>query len=267
MTFYKTKQVELILGDCIEEMKNINDQTIDVIFADPPYFLSSNGITCQNGQMVSVNKGDWDRQVSLVEKHTFNLSWIKECYRLLKKDGTIWVSGTYHNIYSIGMALEETGFEIINNITWQKTNPPPNLSCRYFVHSTETILWAKKKGSKHYFNYELMKSLNGGKQHKDVWISPIISKKEKSYGKHPTQKPQWLIEKILQASSKEGDVVLDPFNGSGTTGVAAVSLNRAYVGIETDEEYLSLTLRRLNVIERKVRTLFDLEEKNDKTTE
>ena len=160
--YFQENNFNLINGDSLKKLKNFEDKSIDMIFADPPYFLSNNGITCNGGKMVSVNKGDWDKCYSLRDKHSFNKKWLKECYRILKDNGTIWVSGTLHNIYSIGMALEENGFKIINNITWQKTNPPPNLACKTFTHSTETILWARKdlKNIKYTFNYDLMKELN-----------------------------------------------------------------------------------------------------------
>ena len=142
--YYQNGRFNLINNDTFQELKKFESRTFDMIFADPPYFLSDDGITCSGGKMVSVNKGKWDKSLSVKEKHNFNKKWIKECYRVLKDTGTIWISGTLHNIYSIGMALEEEGFKIINNITWQKTNPPPNLACKTFTHSTETILWAKK---------------------------------------------------------------------------------------------------------------------------
>ena len=242
--YYKNGQI-LILGDVFETLSKIKDETIDMVFADPPYFLSNDGISCSGGKMVSVNKGDWDKADTLEEKHAFNRKWIKECKRVLKPNGTIWISGTLHNIYSIGMALEQEGFKIMNNITWQKTNPPPNLSCKYFTHSTETVLWAKKEDGKHYFNYELMKELNGGKQHKDVWQGSLTKPSEKTEGKHPTQKPLYLLEKIVLASTKEGDLVLDPFCGSSTTGVACKKLNREYIGIDNNKEFINLSKKRL----------------------
>ena len=244
--YYDSENFKLILGDSFKELKKIEEKSIDMIFADPPYFLSGDGITCSGGKMVSVNKGDWDKKKNLDEKHKFNRKWIRLCYKILKDDGTIWISGTMHNIYSIGMALEQEGFKIINNITWKKLNPPPNISCRFFVHSTETILWAKKdlKKAKHKFNYEVMKSLNGGKQAKDVWESSLTKPSEKKQGKHPTQKPIEILEKLILASTDEGDLILDPFNGSGTTGIAATRLNRKYIGIDTEKEFLDLTIRR-----------------------
>jgi len=244
--YYEDKDFKLIQGDSLKILKDIEPQSIDMIFADPPYFLSSDGISCSSGKMVSVNKGDWDKAVSIDEKHKFNRKWIKLCYQVLKDNGTIWISGTMHNIYSIGMALEQEGFKIINNITWKKLNPPPNISCRFFVHSTETILWAKKdlKKAKHKFNYSLMRELNDGKQMKDVWESSLTKPSEKKCGKHPTQKPIEILEKIVLASTYEGDLILDPFNGSGTTGIVANRLNRKYLGIEKEKEFLDLTIRR-----------------------
>lgn len=239
----------LYLGDSIKLLKKIEPKSIDMIFADPPYFLSSGGVSCHSGKQVSVDKGEWDRTVTPEEKLSFNRKWIKLCREVLKDNGTLWISGTLHNIYSIGVALELEGFSIINNITWAKANPAPNLACRCFTHSTETILWArkqltpKKKGN-HYFDYQLMKEINDGKQMKDVWNIPLVSKKEKKYGKHPTQKPLQLLERILLAASKEEDLILDPFNGSGTTGIACKNLNRRYIGIDESKEYLDLTIKR-----------------------
>lgn len=244
--YYNKRDFKLILGDSFEWLNKLKPKSVDMVFADPPYFLSGDGITCNSGKMVSVNKGKWDKKINVDEKHQFNREWIRLCYKVLKDEGTIWISGTLHNIYSIGMALEQEGFKIINNITWRKLNPPPNISCRYFVHSTETILWAKKdiKKAKHKFNYSLMKELNGGKQDKDVWESSLTKKSEKIYGKHPTQKPIAILEKLILASTNEGDLILDPFNGSGTTGIAASKLKRKYIGIDLEKEYLDLTIRR-----------------------
>lgn len=244
--YYNDSNFKLIHGDSFKILKGVEPKSVDMVFADPPYFLSSDGISCSGGKMVSVNKGDWDKPVSVEEKHRFNRKWIKLCYQVLKDNGTIWISGTMHNIYSIGMALEQEGFKIINNITWKKLNPPPNISCRFFVHSTETILWAKKniKNVKHKFNYSLMRQLNSGKQMKDVWESSLTKPSEKKYGKHPTQKPMEILEKIILASTNEGDLILDPFNGSGTTGIVASRLNRRYIGIEKEKEFLDLTIKR-----------------------
>ena len=244
--YFESDNFKLIYNDIFKVIKKFEDKSIDMIFADPPYFLSGNGITCSGGKMVSVNKGEWDKVLSIKEKHKFNKKWIRECYRILKDNGTIWISGTLHNIYSIGMALEEEGFKIINNITWQKTNPPPNLACKTFTHSTETILWARKdlKNIKYTFNYILMKEINNNKQMKDVWTTSLTKPSEKKCGKHPTQKPLEILDRIILASTKEKDLILDPFCGSSTTGISAVRLNRRYIGIDNEKEYIELSIRR-----------------------
>lgn len=245
--YYDDGDTILFLGDTLDILKSFKTESVDMIFADPPYFLSNNGITCSGGKMVSVNKGNWDKTKDLKSKHDFNRLWIRRCKRILKPNGSIWISGTLHNIYSIGHALEQEGFKIINNITWQKTNPPPNLGCRCFTHSTETILWAQKndKKARHLFNYQLMKEQNGGKQMKDVWTGPLTPKKEKTEGKHPTQKPLYLLERLIEASTNEGDLILDPFCGSSSTGIAAKRLGRQFIGVDNEEEYLALSVRRL----------------------
>lgn len=247
--YFDEEGFTLYLGDCNRILKSLDDNSVDMIFADPPYFLSSGGVSCHSGKQVSVNKGDWDETMSPEDILKFNRRWLRNCRRVLKENGTIWISGTLHNIYSIGVALTLEGYSIINNITWQKPNPSPNLACRCFTHSTETILWARKidkkgKKGKHYFNYSLMKELNSGKQMKDVWLLNLPKKEEKAHGKHPTQKPLSLLERIVLASTKEGDIVLDPFNGSGTTGIACRLLNRKYIGIDTSAAYLNVTVER-----------------------
>jgi len=251
--YYEENSFKLIDNDTFDTLKDFEEKCVDMIFADPPYFLSNDGITCNAGKMVSVNKGNWDKALSVKDKHEFNKKWIRECYRVLKDEGTIWISGTLHNIYSIGMALEEEGFKIINNITWQKTNPPPNLACKTFTHSTETILWARKdlKKNKYTFNYSMMKELNDNKQMKDVWTTSLTKPSEKKQGKHPTQKPLEILNKIILASTKENDLILDPFCGSSTTGISAIKLNRRYIGIDNEKEYLDLSIRRYKEIKEK----------------
>lgn len=251
--------VRLLKGDCIKALDKARENSVDMIFADPPYFLSNGGFTCHAGKKVSVNKGKWDKSMGIKENHKFNLAWLKATQKTLKPDGTIWISGTTHIIYSIGFAMQELGYKILNDIIWYKRNAPPNLSCRYFTHSTETVLWAaKNEKSKHYFNYELMKKINNGKQMRNVWEMSAPSFAEKKFGKHPTQKPVELLKRILLASTKENDLVLDPFTGSSTTGVAAVLLNRKFVGIDLEEEYLKASVKRLEeaIAERK-QNLFD----------
>lgn len=249
--FELSQRFELYNKNSLEFLKEFPDNSIDLIFADPPYFLSNGGVTCNSGKMVSVNKGSWDKSKEMTPDE-FNYTFLKECSRIIKPEGSIWVSGTLHNIYSVGYNMNLLNMRIINNITWQKTNPPPNLSCKMFTHSTETILWAaKNKDSKFTFNYKLMKERNGGKQMKDVWTYSITKKSEKKFGKHPTQKPLDLLLRIIESSSKEFDVVLDPFMGSGTTGVAAIELNRKFIGIDIEEEYVKLAKLR---IEDKINT-------------
>lgn len=245
--YYCNSNAALYLSDTFEALEKMLPEKVDMVFADPPYFLSNGGISCRAGKIVSVNKGDWDKIGGFDEKHNFNRRWIRLCYRVLKPNGTIWISGTMHNIYSVGMALEQEGFKIINNITWQKTNPPPNMACRCFTHSTETVLWAQKadKNARHFFDYDLMKEMNGGKQMKDVWAGALTPSTEKKFGRHPTQKPLYLLERILLASTVENDVVLDPFCGSSTTGVACKRLKRNYIGIDNNEEYIKLSKERL----------------------
>jgi site-specific DNA-methyltransferase (adenine-specific) len=217
----------------------------DAIFADPPYFLSNGGITCHAGRMVKVDKGDWDVSRGLELNHEFNLEWLKRCQRVLKPNGTIWVSGTHHVIFSIGFAMQQLGYKILNDIAWEKPNPPPNLSCRYFTHSTETILWAaKNEKSKHVFNYQEMRKVTG-KQMKTVWTMSSPKNGEKAFGKHPTQKPVALVERCLLASTNEGDLVLDPFLGGGTTAIAALHIKRGCVGIELDEAHAKLAVKRI----------------------
>jgi len=246
--YYENEEhsIRLFHGDCLEILPEFPHNSIDMIFADPPYFLSNGGITCHAGRMVSVNKGEWDVSRGIEGNHKFNLAWLSECQRVLTPNGTIWVSGTAHVIFSVGFALQQLGFKILNDIIWFKPNASPNLSCRYFTHSTETVIWAaKNQKSKHTFNYELMKELGNGKQMRNLWEISPPQPKEKVHGKHPTQKPLKLLERILLSSSNEGDVVLDPFGGSGSTGIAALRLGRKYIGIEISEEYLDLTINRL----------------------
>ena len=221
--------------------------TFDMIFADPPYFLSNGGISCHAGKMVNVDKGRWDKSQGAEQNHQFNLSWLSKCQRLLNPNGTIWVSGTHHVIHSIGYAMQQLKMKILNNITWEKPNPPPNLSCRYFTHSTETLIWAAKNDkSKHVFNYQAMRSENDGKQMKTVWNIKVPLKEEKQFGKHPTQKPIALLSKIISASTDPDALIFDPFSGSSTTGVAAVRCKRAFVGCELEKNFISISKNRLN---------------------
>jgi len=235
----------LYQGDCLELMPRMPEATFDLIFADPPYFLSNGGITCHAGRMVSVNKGKWDQSQGAQADHEFTRHWLGQCQRLLKPNGSIWVSGTAHIIHSVGYAMQCLGFKLLNDITWVKPNPPPNLSCRYFTHATETVIWAgRDRKCRHKFNYALMKRLNGGKQMTSVWPIQAPRREEKVFGKHPTQKSLALLERIIAAASDEGDLVLDPFCGSGTTGIAATRGNRLFCGVEQDWSYVHLAVLR-----------------------
>jgi len=265
--FYKSDAVTLYEGDCLDVLPTLSERSVDMIFADPPYNLSNGGITCHAGRMVSVDKGEWDKSNGIEADHAFTVEWLSACHRVLKDDGTIWVSGTMHKIYSVGFALQQLGYKLLNEISWFKPNASPNLSCRYFTHSHETVIWAaKSKKSKHKFDYQLMKQTAGGKQMRSLWMDidigdrpqdiwPIItpSKEEKKYGKHPTQKPIALLERIILASTEPGNSVLDPFAGSSTTGVAAISQGRRFIGIDTDKDYLELSIKRLKEEEGKIR--------------
>jgi site-specific DNA-methyltransferase (adenine-specific) len=250
--FEDTKRnIALFKANCFDILPNLPENSVDMIFADPPYFLSNGGFTCHAGKMVSVNKGKWDESKGVEENYIFMQRWLRECQRVLTPNGTIWVSGTSHIIYTVGSAMQTLGYKILNDIAWFKINPPPNLSCRYFTHSTETILWAaKNKDSKHFFNYPLMKKMNNDKQMLSLWSIKAAGFAEKIYGKHPTQKPLELLNRIVLASSRAGDIVLDPFTGSSTTGVAAVREKRQFIGIELEEEYLRTSIKRIKDLEK-----------------
>lgn len=245
-SYYKSsdRNFTLLHGDCFQLLCDF-DFKFSCIFADPPYFLSNGGISVQAGKIVSVNKGEWDEGKNRQEMTDFNMKWLSLCRDKLKDNGTIWISGTYHNIFSVADCLNDLGYKILNVVTWAKTNPPPNISCRYFTHSTEFIIWARKSDKKaHYFNYELMKQINAGKQMTDVWNLPAIAPWEKSCGKHPTQKPLSLLVRIILASTRQGEWVLDPFCGSSTTGIAANLLKRRFLGIDQKQSYIEISRNR-----------------------
>jgi site-specific DNA-methyltransferase (adenine-specific) len=236
-------------GDRLELMAAMPEESVDCIWTDPPYLLSNDGPTCVSGRRTIVNKGPWDRSRGLSADHRFNLEWLAACRRLLKPAGTVWVSGTLHVYLSVGMALQELGFRILNDIVWEKPNPPPNLGCRCFTHATEILLWATRAARggrhRHTFNYEQMRALNGGTQMKNVWRMRAAGAAEKKHGKHPTQKPIELIERCLIASTRPGDHVFDPFAGSGSTGVAALRLARRFTGCEIERAYVDIAAARL----------------------
>jgi site-specific DNA-methyltransferase (adenine-specific) len=251
------KDFYLLHGDTINLLPKF-DFKFDMVFADPPYFLSNDGLTIQSGQIVSVNKGKWDKSEGLEFVNDFNRNWLTLVRDKMKEDSTIWISGTMHNIFSVGQILNELGFKILNVITWEKTNPPPNFSCRYFTYSTEQIIWARKSEKvPHYFNYELMKQLNGDKQMKDVWKLPAIAPWEKSCGKHPTQKPLSVLTRLILASTRPHAWILDPFTGSSTTGIAANLANRRFLGVDKEEEFLTISQnRKLEILNPKIAAFF-----------
>jgi len=267
-SYYEKPRFKLYQANSLEFLKKIPEDSIDMIFADPPYFLSSGTFTCQNGKMVSVKKGNWDLSNGIKKNFEFHTKWIKACRRILKPNGTIWVSGTYHSIYQCGLALQFAGYHILNDIAWFKPNASPNLSCRFFTASHETLIWARKeKKAKHVFNYKAIvnwennytKKINcshcgkkdryeimhqKGKQMRSVWAINTPQKIEKQFGKHPTQKPEELLKRVVLASTNRGDVILDPFTGSSTTGLIAYLYGRDFVGIDTEKKYLDLSIQR-----------------------
>ena len=233
-------------GDCIEILKTLNANSVDLIFADPPYFLSNGGKSIHSGKIVSVNKGDWDDKNTYSNHLNFTEQWLNESYRVLKFGGSIWVSGTVHNIFDVKNYLDKIGFKIINIVVWHKTDPPPLIYKNKLKFSYELIIWASK-GFKHEFNYDEMFKINNCEL-EDVWTIPAVQMKEKKFGYHPTQKPEALLERIIEACSKEGETVLDPFSGSGTTCYVAKKLKRNYIGIEKEKEFFDISKRRIDSI-------------------
>ncbi len=278
--YYKKPRFELYQADSLEFLKEFPENSVDMVFADPPYFLSSGTFTCQNGKMVSVKKGDWDLSNGLKKNFEFHLEWIKAVRRILKPNGTIWISGTYHSIYQCGFALQLAGYHILNDIAWFKPNASPNLSCRFFTASHETLIWARKeKKAKHTFNYKTMVDWENnytkeircrhcgkkdryevlhekGKQMRSVWAINTPQKIEKKFGKHPTQKPEELLRRVILASTNKGDLILDPFTGSSTTGLIAYLYGRKFIGIDTEKEYLDLSIKRFEDLERNLKNKF-----------
>lgn len=251
----KDSLFSLYQGDCNEILLSFKGK-IDLIFADPPYFLSNDGLSIQSGKIVSVNKGQWDKGDNIDDIDSFNMQWIQNAKVALKDTGSILISGTYHNIFSLGRILQKLDFKILNIITWQKTNPPPNFSCRYLTHSTEQIIWARKSAKhKHIFNYEILKYLNGDKQMRDVWTFPAIAPWEKINGKHPTQKPLALLTRLILMASNEDSIICDPFSGSSTTGIAANLLKRRFIGIEKEDEFIDISIKRKMELESSFQTI------------
>lgn len=251
--YFHKNNFALYLGSSVNLLEKLPQNSVDMVFADPPYNLSNGGFTVHAGRRVSVNKGDWDKSRGLEKDFEFHLKWIAACRDVLKPGGTIWISGTYHSIYQCGYALQLVGFHILNDIAWFKPNASPNLSGRYFTASHETLIWARKdRKAKHTFNYQEMKSgtwaedflKRPNKQMRSVWAIGTPKSEEKKFGKHPTQKPLALLNRIVKASTNKGDIILDPFTGSSTTGIAAIMNGRKFIGIDTEENYLDLSIKR-----------------------
>lgn len=284
----------LICGDSQQVLPQLPDGCADLVFADPPYRLSSGGTTCRGGERVSVDKGTWDTSQGLAADHEWNLSWLRQVQRILKPSGTVWVSGTQHVVFSLGFAMQSLGYQLLNTITWYKPNASPNLGCRQLTHSTELILWAAPAAYEpplYTFHYEALRAANGGVQLRDLWTFSPPAGAERTHGlgdcsctppsctcaglaplpghlsicavtaweeapahaagcparPHPTQKPLALLARILAAAASPGHLVVDPFNGSGTTGVAALAAGCQYVGVDVDDHWLALTQRRIAV--------------------
>jgi len=256
--YYSNSGAILYKADCLDIMAVIPENSIDMIFADPPYNLSNGGFTVHAGKRVSVNKGKWDESKGVQTDFEFHIRWIEACFRILKPEGTLWVSGTYHSIYQCGYAMQLLGFKILNDIAWFKPNASPNLSGRYFTASHETLIWARKsEKAKHIFNYQDMKNGNwhekdmlkkDGKQMRSVWSILTPRKDEKTFGKHPTQKATAVLDRVVLSSTNPGDIILDPFTGSSTTGVVAVRNKREFIGIDLEQEYLDLSIKRFKNI-------------------
>jgi len=263
--YYEKPKFRLYHANCLDVLKEFPENSISMVFADPPYFLSGGTFTCQNGRMVSVKKGDWDLGGGVQNNFEFHLEWIHAIKRVLKPHGTIWISGTYHSIYQCGFALQTAGFHVLNDIAWFKPNASPNLSCRFFTASHETLIWARKdKKAKHIFNYDLMKNGNWpedqlkkpGLQMRSVWAVGTPKTIEKKFGKHPTQKPEDLLKRIVLASTNKGDLILDPFTGSSTTGITAYLLGRQFIGIDNEPKYLDISIKRFEELDRNLKNKF-----------
>ncbi len=260
--FFTDKEFKLYKANSLEFLATLKENSVDMIFADPPYLLSNGGFSVHAGKMVSVNKGKWDVSNGLKKDFEFHLEWITACHRVLKPGGTIWISGTYHSIYQCGFALQVSKFKILNDIAWFKPNASPNLSCRFFTASHETLVWARKEllhpktgksiTTKHKFNYDLMKNGDWPEdflkkpnlQMRSVWSMGTPRPAEKKFGKHPTQKPIDLLVRIVMASTNQGDLVIDPFTGSSTTGLACALNGRKFIGIDLEKNYLELSVKR-----------------------
>lgn len=243
---------EIIQGNCADILKTFPEKSVDLIFADPPYNLQlQNELLRPNQTIVDGVDDEWDQFLDFEAYDKFTIEWLKECRRVLKDDGTIWVIGSYHNIFRVGKIMMDIGYWVLNDVIWHKTNPMPNFRGTRFQNATETLIWAKKSSDqkKYAFNYQAMKNFNDEKQMQNVWYIPLCTGAEriKINGKkaHSTQKPEALLYRVILSSSIPGDVVLDPFFGSGTTGAVAKKLQRNYIGIELSAEYIAIAQQRI----------------------
>jgi len=246
----------ILNGDCVEELKKIPENSIDLIFADPPYNMQlKNALYRPNNTKVDGVDDEWDKFSSFSEYDDFCISWLKECKRILKDTGSIWVIGSYHNIFRVGNIMLNLGFWILNDVTWYKTNPMPNFLGTRFTNATETLLWCSKgeRYKKYTFNHKMMKKYNGDKQMTSVWQIGLCIGEERLKGEdgkkaHSTQKPEELLKRVILSTTKKGDIVLDPFFGTGTTGAVAKKLGRNFIGIEKEIEYIDIAEKRINLI-------------------
>ena len=243
----------ILQGDCLEELKTLPDRSVDLVFADPPYNLQLGGeLLRPDNSKVDAVDDDWDRFESFATYDAFTRAWMGECQRVLKDDGALWVIGSYHNIFRVGAVLQDLGFWILNDIVWRKSNPMPNFKGTRFTNAHETLIWAtKSRGGKRYtFNYDAMKMANDELQMRSDWTLPLCTgeerlKDETGAKAHPTQKPEALLHRLIMASTRPGDLILDPFFGTGTTGAAAKRLGRRFIGIEREEAYARLAKERI----------------------
>ncbi|QHQ36630.1 site-specific DNA-methyltransferase [Algicella marina] len=248
---------QILAGDCVAEMNALPENSVDLVFADPPYNLQLKGdLHRPDSSLVDAVDNDWDQFSSFAVYDAFSRAWLKAARRVLKPDGAIWVIGSYHNIFRVGAALQDAGFWILNDVVWRKTNPMPNFRGKRLTNAHETMIWAgKSDASKYTFNYEALKELNDGVQMRSDWLLPICNGSErlkdaKGEKAHPTQKPEALLHRVLIGSTNPGDIVLDPFFGTGTTGAVAKKLGRHFIGIEREESYRKVAEKRIANIRR-----------------
>lgn len=254
---YESESVNRIfVGECTRELNKLPEQSVDLIFADPPYNLQLEGeLLRPNNSRVDGVDDDWDKFTSFETYDRFTEEWLAACRRILKPSGTLWVIGSYHNIFRVGAKLQDIGYWILNDVVWRKTNPMPNFRGRRFTNAHETMIWAARDAETRYtFNYEAMKALNDDLQMRSDWLMPICAgperlKDETGKKAHPTQKPEALLHRIILAASNPGDVVLDPFFGTGTTGAVAKRLGRKWIGIEREQDYADIAQERINKVQ------------------